>query len=160
MILPPGLVDAVELAETEFQSLLRNPELGSRWDDARALDASVIAFLELDMVGQPPLFLVEEVPLEPQADQSAAFLRPLATPALCFRMRTGGVAVLNLLHLMGFTLFPSPQEALLDAWPATRAGTLRLAYGPETSPATGDAHPFPLPGWRSSASCLTQAESQ
>ena len=35
-ILPPGIVDAVELTETEFRALLQNPELGDRWDQARA----------------------------------------------------------------------------------------------------------------------------
>lgn len=119
LILPPGIVDAVELPETEFRALLQNPELHDQWDQARAQNASVVAFLEVELAGQQPLFLALEVPLEPPDDRPEAILYPLyplTLPALCFRMRTGGIAGLNLLHLMRFTLFPAPQQTPAEAW--------------------------------------------
>ncbi|MGB8369262.1 MAG: hypothetical protein ACLPYZ_04675 [Limisphaerales bacterium] len=122
-ILPPEIVDAVELTETKFRALLQNPELGDWWNQAQAQEAPVVAFLDVEMAGQQPLFLALEVPLEPPADRPEAILYPLyplTTPTLCFRMRTGGIAALNLLHLIRFTLFPAPQPAPAEAWPAHR----------------------------------------
>ena len=135
-ILPPGIVDAVELTETEFRALLQNPELGDRWDQARAQNASVVAFLEVEMAGQPPLFLALEVPLEPPVDRPEAILYPLyplTLPGLCFRMRTGGIASLNLVHLLRFTLFPAPQQTPAEAWPA------HSANGPQPDRVAGDS---------------------
>ena len=123
-ILPSEIVNAVELTETEFRALLQNPELGDQWNQARAQDASVVAFLDVEMAGQQPLFLALEAPLEPPTDQPEEILHPLyplTTPALCFRMQTGGIAALNLLHLTRFTFFPTPQQTPMVAWPAHRA---------------------------------------
>ena len=123
-ILPPEIVNAVELTETEFRALLQNPEPGDRWNQARAQDASEVAFLNVEMAGQQPLFLALEVAIGPPADRPGAILYPLyplTTPALCFRMQTGGVAALNPLHLMRFTLSPAPQQTPMVAWPAHRA---------------------------------------
>ena len=124
-ILPPEIVDAVELTETEFRTQVQNPELGDWWNQAQAQETSVVAFLDVEMTGQQPLFLALEVPLEPLVDRPEAILYPLypltTAPTLCFRMRTGGIAALNLLHLIRFTLFPAPQPAPAEAWPAHQA---------------------------------------
>ena len=136
-ILPPEIVDAVELTETEFLALIQNPELGDQWNQPQAQEASVVAFLDVEMTGQQPLFLALEVPLEPPADRPEAILYPLyplTTPTLCFRMRTGGIAALNLLHLIRFTLFPAPQQAPAEAWPAHQAN------GSQPDRFAGDGH--------------------
>ncbi len=127
-ILPPEIVNAVEVTETEFWSLLQDPELGDRWNQARTQDASVVAFLDVEMAGQQPLFLALEVPLEPPTEQPEAILYPLKTPALWFRMQTGGIAALNLLHPTRFTFFPAPQQTPMVAWPAYRAGGSQPKY--------------------------------
>ena len=123
-ILPPEIVNAVELTETEFRVQIQNPELGDWWNQARAQETSAVAFLDVEMTGQQPLFLALEIPLEPPADRPEAILYPLyplTKPTLCFRMRTGGIAALNLLHLIRFTLFPAPQQAPAEAWSAHQA---------------------------------------
>jgi hypothetical protein len=120
-ILPPGIVDAVELTETEFRALLQNPELHDRWNQARTQETSVVTFLDLEMAGQKQLFLAMEVISETQAEPSATFPFPLSMPTLCFRMRTGGIAALNLVNLTRLTLFPGPQPAPAKAWPAHQA---------------------------------------
>jgi hypothetical protein len=124
LILPPGIVDAEELTETEWRARLQNAQPGNRLNQARAQDASVVVFLDVKMAGQQPLFLTLEVCLELLTDQPEAILYPLyplATPALCFRMRSGGVAILNLVHLTRFTLFPAPPRTPMVTWPANWA---------------------------------------
>ncbi len=120
---PQGIVDAVELTGAEFQVLHQNPEIHDPRNQVRVLEDSVVRFLEVEMAGQQPLFLALELALEPSTNRPEAILHPLyplAMPALCFRMRTGGVAALNPRHLVRFTLFPAPQLQPGAAWPAHR----------------------------------------
>lgn len=138
--LPPGTVKAVELTGTEFQALSRNPELRDQWNQARTQEDSLIVFYEVEMAGHPPLFLVMEIAGERLVDQAEGFLSPFAAPALCFRMRNGGVAVLNLAHLAGVTCFPGPQPTPMAAWPARRRPQ------PEPAPASRRS-PNPLENW-------------
>ncbi len=119
-MLPSEIVNAVELSETEFQALLRNPELRVQWDPAQPPEASLVIFLMVELSGQPPLFLVMEIVGEPLADPLETVSPLLAAPALCFRMRSGGIAALNLAHLMCVTLFPGLQQPPTEAWPAQR----------------------------------------
>ena len=125
-MLPPGIVDAVELAGTEFRALLRNPELYERQDSMWTQETSAIVFLEVEVAGQQQLFLVMEVTGEPLVDPLEATLSLFKAPALCFRMRPGGVAALNLMHLMRFTIFPGPQLLPVEAWPAHQAKSPQL----------------------------------
>ncbi len=117
-IIPQGIADAVELTETEFQALLQNPELHDRWGQARTQETSVVTFLDLEMAGQKQLFLAMEIAIEAQAEPPDAIPFLLTAPTLCFRMRTGGIAALNLANLTRLTFFPSPQPAPAAAWSA------------------------------------------
>lgn len=133
-LLPLEIVNAVELSETEFRALLRNPELRVQWDPAQPPDAAVVIFLAVEMAGQPPLFLIMEIVGEPLADPLETVSPLLAAPALCFRMRSGGVAALNLTHLMGVTLYPGLQQPPTEAWPAQRV------QGPQHEPPDKNWH--------------------
>jgi len=119
-ILPSEIVNAVELEEPEFRALLQNPELRVQWDPAQPPDAAVVIFLMIEMAGQPPVFLVMEMTGEPLTDPVVAVSPLLAAPGLCFRMRGGGIATLNLAHLTRVTLFPGLQQPPVEAWPAQR----------------------------------------
>jgi len=123
-IRPRGIVDAVELTGAEFQALHQNPELRDPENQVKMLEDSVVGFLEIEMASQPPLFLALEWAPAPSADRPEAILcpfYPLPTPTLSFRMRTGGLAILNPFHLVRLTLFPAPQQPPAEAWPAQRA---------------------------------------
>ena len=123
LIFPPGIVDAVEMTEAEYRGLLQNTEARAQWNEKRAEDASTVAFLDVEMTGQPPLFLAVETPAGPPDDNPAAILCPLyplvTSGTLCFRMRSGGIAALNPRHLVRYVSFPLSQP-LLEAWPAER----------------------------------------
>jgi hypothetical protein len=138
LIFAPGVVDAVEFTEAQYQALLNSPELGNEWNQLRAQNTSVVVFLEVELVGQKPLFLALEAPIdsfEPLSDRPETILYPLyplAITSLCFRMQNGGVATLNLQHLMRFTLIPAPQDSPISAWPA------HLAINPHSQSPTLD----------------------
>ena len=80
----------------------------------------MVIFLTIEMDRQSPLFLVMEIAGEPLADPLEMVSPWLAAPALCFRMRTGGIATLNLAHLVSVTLHPGLQHPPAEAWPARR----------------------------------------
>jgi hypothetical protein len=121
ILLPKGIVDAVELTESEFRTLLHNPELRDLWDQARAQETSMVNFLDLEMAGQKPLFLAMEVIIQAQAQPPVTTQSPLNVPTLCFRTRTGGIAALNLANLTRLAFFPGPQPVPAEAWPAHQA---------------------------------------
>jgi len=120
-IFPPDFVNAVELTELEFRALLQNPELRDQWNQAHTQDASVIIFLEVEMAGQSPAFLVMEIAGKRFGNQLEAISTLFGARAFCFRMRNGGVAALNLAHLMRVTLFPGSHQVPMEAWPAERS---------------------------------------
>ncbi|HUA39910.1 MAG TPA: hypothetical protein VMA35_16060 [Candidatus Sulfopaludibacter sp.] len=125
-IFPPNLVNAVELSEMEFRALVRNPELRDQWNQTHPQDVSVIIFLEVEMAGQAPVFLVMEIASKESGNQLDTLSAVFSGRALCFRMRNGGVAALNLAHLTRVTLFPGSSQAPLEAWPAERSQNSRL----------------------------------
>jgi hypothetical protein len=64
------------------------------------------------------LFLTVEMQIELQSELWKTKGFPLSGSGFCFRMRTGGVAVLNLPHLTRLTFFPKPLHTLADNWHA------------------------------------------
>lgn len=135
---PPGMVQAVELTETEFRALLQNPELREQPNPVSPQDASVIVFFEVEMTGQSPLFLVRELAGEQFGDRRHVISDLLPTRSLCFRMRSGGIAALNLCHLMRVTLFPGLHPAPNEAWPAERSQESQLKEPSRVLPGLGD----------------------
>lgn len=128
LILPPGIVEAEEFTEAEWRARLQTAERCDSYE-AQSRDSLVVVFLNIKMAGQRPLFLALESPLHLLADQPEAILYPLyplAAPTLCFRMRTGGIAILNLAHLMHFTLFPTPPSIPMVTWLAHWAKNPKL----------------------------------
>ena len=133
-IIPQGLVDAVELTETDFGALLQNPELHDRWNKPRTQETSVVTLLDLEMAGQKPLFLAMEVTVEAQLESPPAIPSLLTVPTLCFRMRNGGIAALNLANLMRITFSPGPHPTFAEMWPAHRVN------GSQPDPFAKDLH--------------------
>lgn len=135
---PASMVHAVELTETEFWALLQNPELREQQTQTRSPDTTMIVFFEVEMTGQSPLFLVMELAGQPFGDRLQAIANMFSTPSMCFRMRGGGVAALNLAHLMRVTVFPGSHPAPIEAWPAERSPGPRLHEPARVLPEPGD----------------------
>jgi hypothetical protein len=121
LVFPAGVVDAVELAETEYHALTQNPVMGEQWKLLTAPEESLVAFLNVGMADGQNLFLTMEVQAELlQSDlwDTSGFL--FHGSGICFRMRAGGIALLNLAHLTRMTLFPKPPQQPSDAWQTQR----------------------------------------
>lgn len=139
LIFESGLVEAVELSKTEFESLIQNVVRGDQWKHLGEEDAFVVAFLNVEMADGQSVLLTMEVDAE--SPQSLYELRDflLGRPGLCFRMRNGGVAVLNLANLTRLTLFPGTSELSDDAWNVRLQDTLVPGHPAETPTAESSA---------------------
>jgi hypothetical protein len=116
LLFPVGMVDAVELTGVEFETLIRSPVMRQQWDQISTLDASLVTFLDVEMADGQCLFLTVEMQVELQSELWKSKGFPLSGSGFCFRMRTGGVAVLNLAHLTRLTFFPKPLHTPADNW--------------------------------------------
>jgi hypothetical protein len=121
LLFPVGMVDAVELTGEEFQTLIRSPVMREQWDQISTLNASLVTFLDVEMADGQCLFLTVEMQAELQSELWKTMGFPLNGSGFCFRMRTGGVAVLNLAHLTRLTFFPKPLHTLADNWHAQKS---------------------------------------
>jgi hypothetical protein len=117
---PPDIVDVVELSEDEFQerSHLNDPARLVRRRIPRQTGESALVFGEVEMAGGTRIFLAAKIQVGLPAERLQRFRTLFSAPAVHFRMRQGGTAVLNLKNLVRFTLNPGPDVAPSDAWPA------------------------------------------
>jgi hypothetical protein len=133
-----GVVEAVELSRQEFEELVQNLSLQEQWECLGEEDAFVVAFLNIAMADGRRVLLTMEV--DAQSSPGLSELRDfiLSRPALCFRMRSGGVSVLNLANLAQLTFFPGTLQPCPDAW-AVRA----LDLAPALDEREGTELPMP-----------------
>jgi hypothetical protein len=128
LIFPVGIVDAVELTETEFRALIRNPVMREQLEEMTTQEDSLVTFLDLELANGQCLFLITEMHVELQSEEPwKTNGHPLYGSSLCFRMRNGGVAVLNLANLIRLTFYPKPMIPLADAWHAGQFYSAPLA---------------------------------
>ncbi|MDR3459898.1 MAG: hypothetical protein P4N60_20915 [Verrucomicrobiae bacterium] len=120
LVFPVGIVDAVELTEEEFLALIHDPVMRQQWEQLVTQDASLVTFMEMQMTDGTCFFLATEKPAEVQSQLWTSKGIALDGSGLCFRMRTGGVAVLNLAHLTRLTFYPKPTQTPANAWRAQR----------------------------------------
>ena len=138
LVFPSGIVDAVELSETEFETLVHNPMMREQWGQMRTNDDSLVTFLDLEMADRQRLLLTTEMHVTLQSEvlwDTNWF--PLEGSSLCFRMRSGGVSVLNLANLVRLTFFPKPVNTSPDVWHARQF--------PESQSASANGNPTPIP---------------
>jgi hypothetical protein len=116
LIFESGLVEAVELTRDEFDTLIRNITIRDQWKHLGEEDAFVVTFLNVEMADGQCVLLTMEVDAE--SPQGLSELRDflLSRCGLCFRMRSGGVSVLNLANLARLTFFPGTVQPPADAW--------------------------------------------
>ncbi|HUA68635.1 MAG TPA: hypothetical protein VMA13_08810 [Candidatus Saccharimonadales bacterium] len=120
---PPEVSDLVELSEDEFHQRLR--QNGSAQMEKREKPQTpgdfAMRFLHVEMLGGQQIFLAIEFVVELPADRLNKIHFLLSAPALHFRLRRGGVGVLNLANMVRFTTYPGPDRTPADAWPAHHA---------------------------------------
>jgi hypothetical protein len=93
-----------------------------RQEASRSPDDSVMALLEVVVVGGQRLFLAQEIPASPSGEHLPGFDSLFTASSFSFLMRTGGIAVLNVANLARFTIYPGPLQIWEEVWPANHGG--------------------------------------
>jgi hypothetical protein len=117
---PPDVLDVFELSEDEFRERthLNEPaRLKRRRIPKRTGDLDVCC-AELEMAGGNRLFLAAKITVPLEAERHHRLRLLFSAPALLFRLRHGGHAILNLQNVVRSTIIPGPDVTPVDAWPA------------------------------------------
>jgi len=117
---PPDIVAVLELSEEEFRerSHLNDPARLEPRRTHKQAGQSALVFVEVELVGGTRIFLAAKIKVGLPAERLQRLRTLFAAPAVHFRLREGGGAILNLKNLVRFTLNPGPDVTPSDAWPA------------------------------------------
>ena len=115
---PGGYADIVELSEEEFNKHvhLDQPELMARRKQPTPVGDLLVSFLKLHMTGGKPLFLMVEFPVKLPAESQSFMQFLLSKGAFHMRLRGGGIGVVNLANLVGYTVYPGVAQIPSDTW--------------------------------------------
>jgi hypothetical protein len=115
---PGGYSDVVELSEAQFRKLahLDRPELMARREQPTPVGDLLVSFLKLHITGAKPLYLMIEFPVK-EPDENLSFIKFLLSKGgFHLRLRGGGIGVVNLAHLAGYTVYPGVPQVPIDTW--------------------------------------------
>ena len=113
-----GYSDIVELSEAEFRKNARldQPEQMPRREEHTPVGDLMVSFLKLNLAGGMPLFLMVEAPVKLPIE-SQSFMRFMLSKGGChMRLRGGGIGVVNLANLVGYTVYPGVEQLPADTW--------------------------------------------
>ncbi len=115
---PGGYSDIVELSEEEFRKHARldQPALMARRDQPTPVGDLLVSFIKLQMRGSHPLFVMVEVPVKLPAESQSFMQFMLSKGSVHMRLRGGGIGILNLANLAGYTVYPGVAQIPADAW--------------------------------------------
>jgi hypothetical protein len=115
---PGGYSDIVELSEEEFRkhAHLDQPELMAKREHRTPVGDLLVSFVQLQMRGGPPLFVMVENPVKLPAESQSFMHFMLSKGAVHMRLRGGGVGVLNLANLAAYTVYPGVAQIPTDSW--------------------------------------------
>jgi len=115
---PRGWSDIVELSEEEFHKHARldEPSLMVKRDRATPLGDLLVSFIKLQVRGGSPLFVMVEGLTKLPAESQSFMQFLLSKAAVHMRLRGGGIGVLNLANLAGYTVYPGVAQIPADAW--------------------------------------------
>ena len=126
---PGGYSDIVELSEEKFKKHvhLDQPERMAKRKQPTAVGDLLVSFLKLHMAGGKPLFLMVEFPVKLPAESQSFMQFLLSKGSFHMRLRGGGIGVVNLANLAGYTVYPGVAQVPADTWMAEP-----MANAPET----------------------------
>ena len=113
-----GYSDIVELSEEEFrkQARLDQPAQMTKREEPTPVGDLLVSFVKLQMRGSRPLFVMIEIPVKLPAESQSFMQFMLSKAAVHMRLRGGGIGVLNLANLAGYTVYPGVAQIPADAW--------------------------------------------
>jgi hypothetical protein len=117
---PEGYADVVELSEAEFRkhAHLDEPELMPKREQPTQVGDLLVSFLKLQFKSRVPLYLMSELSVKLPAENQSFMRFLLSKTGFHMRLRGGGVGVVNLAHLAGYTVYPGVAQTPADSWPA------------------------------------------
>ena len=126
---PPGYSDIVELSEEEFRERagIDNNALRVKRDDPTPIGDLLVSFVQLQMRGGSPVFVMIEIVAKLPAESQSFMQFMLSKSAIHFRLRAGGIGLLNLGNLLAYTVYPGVAQLPGDAWIAEPTGSLETA---------------------------------
>jgi hypothetical protein len=115
---PRGYSDIVQLSEEEFRKHARldEPSLMPKRDRPTPPGDLLVSFVKLQMRGGHPLFVMVEVLAKLPAESQSFMQFMLSKASLHMRLRGGGIGVLNLANLAGYTVYPGVAQIPADSW--------------------------------------------
>jgi len=117
---PEGYSDIVELSEADFRKYahLNEPELMLKREQGTPVGDLLVSFLKLEFKNTAPLYLMTELSIKLPAENQSFMRFLLSKTGLHMRLRDGGVGVVNLAQLSGYTAYPGVPQVPSDTWPA------------------------------------------
>ena len=117
---PTDILKVTELSEDEYRdrSHLNDPARLEQRRIPKHTGEFAVVFVEVEMSGGKQLFLQAEIKVALEAERLQRLHMLFSAPGLHFRLREGGVSILNLKNIVRFTFNPGPDRTPIDAWPA------------------------------------------
>jgi hypothetical protein len=115
---PGGYSDIVELSHEEFRrnARLDQPELMAKREDHTPVGDLLVSFLKLQMAGGKNLFLMIEFPVKLPVENQSFMHFLLSKGWFHMRLCGGGIGVVNLANLLGYTVYPGVVQIPADTW--------------------------------------------
>jgi hypothetical protein len=117
---PHGYSDIVELSEASFRkhAHLDQPELMPKREQGTPVGDLLVSFLKLQFRNSPPIFLMSEFSVKLPAENQSFMRFLLSGTGFHMRLQGGGVGVVNLANLSGYTVYPGVAQVPSDSWRA------------------------------------------
>jgi len=115
---PEGYSDVVELTEADFRehAHLDQPELMPKREQPTPVGDLLVSFLKLQFRQNPPLYLMAEVSVKLPVENQSFMRFLLSKTGFHMRLCGGGIGVVNLANLAGYTVYPGVAQIPADAW--------------------------------------------
>jgi hypothetical protein len=117
---PEDSSDIVEISESDFakRAHLDRPELMPKRDHSTPVGDLMVSFAKFHFRNHPPIYLMIEFSVKLPAENLSFMRFLLSKTGFHMRLAEGGVSVVNLGHLAGYTVYPGVAQVPADAWPA------------------------------------------
>jgi len=121
---PEGYSDVVELSEADFRknAHLDEPELMPKREQCTPVGDLLVSFLQLQLKTVAPIFLMTEFSVKLPVENQSFMRFLLSKTGFHTRLPGGGVGVVNLAQLAGYTAYPGVAQVPSDSWNAEIIG--------------------------------------
>jgi hypothetical protein len=115
---PGGYSDIVELTEEDFRKNARldHPDQMPKRNQPTPVGDLLVSFVKLHLAGGKPLFLMIEFPVKLPVENHSFMQFLLSKGSFHMRLCGGGIGVVNLANLLGYTVYPGVPEVPADTW--------------------------------------------